>query len=94
MDNVPASDFNIVLSTQGISPETIQQAKDFIWNHLDEMSRKTLIHIVTTNSLLQNGLTVQEITINRNIIIGVQYKQPPFPCENNQPSIEAKDGVG
>ncbi len=86
-----ASEFEILMAAEGVNPEIIQKSKDFLWNHLSEMSKKTLIHIVSTNSLIENGLKIEQININRNLIIGVQYSPVQNPDEKNPSLIAGAD---
>ena len=50
--------------------DQLQAAKDYLWEHLEQASRDIILHVSNTNTMADNGLTVDRLSINRNIIVG------------------------
>jgi len=66
---------NLLLAVVTLSDEDVQKAKDFLWEHLATHNKKLLIHIISTNEILERySKELKEITIDRDLQIGYSFK--------------------
>ena len=61
---------------QGLSPDKVKKAKDFLWKHLEEHNKELLVFYSNPSSSYNGNPEIA------NIIIGFEYKKQKSPCSN------------